>query len=560
MSDGRVEYEITADASGLAGAARGGQGALASLTGAGGVMAAGLTAAIGAVTAAAAGMGLAIRESAKIETTETGIRTLVKDAGLAKAIMADLKNLGAETPFEVGELAAAARLLLGAGASVDSLRSSLTMLGDIASGAQTDLAGLTQVFNKIQGDGKLTGETLAQLTDRGIGGLKEEISKVSGVPIRDMMDGVSKGKVTAEAMVQVFKNLTSSGGLYFQSMLAQSQTLDGKLSTLSDSFKELLRVPGDRLLGPAKTFVDTLNAGLQKAAGGAGVLIATIEKAAGSGRLGEFFALSVQVGIMKGFGGAMKAVVEGFSSVGQFLAEQMVNGIAQAVNPILKMLGKEIIPVDETFSAGLMSFYQNLATGWSTAEERLKAMFAEAKAGMDAASKDLSGGLSKGAGEVKAAAGELKAAKDALKGDKDGDGIVSDREQRKLDLEEKRARRKANSAKGFSRERAGLADFGGLDEFFALQFRAGEDGTGFEGPRAFSAFGGDRRARASQMSVLTRRMGVAGTDRDSTFRGLDAANKAVDARFQQQTASGSKDGNLGALEAILLELKRIRTA
>ena len=53
--------------------------------------------------------------------------------------------------------------------------------------------------------------------------------------------------------------------------------------------------------------------------------------------------------------------------------------------------------------------------------------------------------------------------------DTDGDGFISKREQRKSDLEQKRGQMKADSIKGFSRDKAGLSPFGGLEEFYGMQ-------------------------------------------------------------------------------------------
>jgi len=76
-----------------------------------------------------------------------------------------------------------------------------------------------------------------------------------------------------------------------------------------------------------------------------------------------------------------------------------------------------------------------------------------------------------------------KAEREKIKGDRDGDGIISDREQRRIDIDQKRAMRKANSLKGFSRAKAGLANFGGLAEFNEMQAMQEMHGAGSVGQR-----------------------------------------------------------------------------
>ena len=63
---------------------------------------------------------------------------------------------------------------------------------------------------------------------------------------------------------------------------------------------------------------------------------------------------------------------------------------------------------------------------------------------------------------------EAGKSKKSASADIDGDGIISKREQRRADIEAKRAERKANSIKGFSRNAAGLAAFGGLEELAGM--------------------------------------------------------------------------------------------
>lgn len=565
MSDGKVEYEITADARGLSTAARAGENSLGGLLTKGRAMAAGLTAAIAGVTAVAGTLGIAIREAAKIETTETGIKTLVKDAGLAKAIVGDLKKLGAETPFELGDLSQAARGLLGGGTAVRDLRSELTVLGDLASGAQTDLQGLVLVLNQVRGAGKLMGGDFMQLQQKGIGGLREELAKVKGIPVQDLSKAIEEGRVSADDLFQSFQNLTGEGGLFFRSMAQQSETLEGRLSTLSDEFKGLLRVPGEAGLAASKAMVDALIDGTQQATRGASIFVKTLELASQNGRLGEFLSISLRLAYAESTLFFLRGMKEAISTIADAMSGAVsaaLSGDLQGAKSIIKGIFdfspagriRDLFKVDE-LRAEFAAFTQ---AGRLALEK-----------GLNETSDAMASAMGKGADKVSQAGDKLKSilskgtgGGDAKDGDRDGDGIISKREQRRLDLEEKRAVRKANSAKGFSREKAGLGAFGGLDEFFALQFKGGSDGTGFEGDRAFSAFGnrGKGIPSAAQVGGASRFFKDANDSplpsRDDAFRNI---GRGREAGVNTGGESGS-EGNLSALEAILLELKRIRTA
>lgn len=64
--------------------------------------------------AASAAMS-AFNEAAAFEKIEVAIGTITKSAEKTAGVMKDLKKLAAQTPFELSDLAPAARSLLGAG-------------------------------------------------------------------------------------------------------------------------------------------------------------------------------------------------------------------------------------------------------------------------------------------------------------------------------------------------------------------------------------------------------------------------------------------------------------
>lgn len=576
-ADGSVLYEIKGDASSVNRETRKAEGGFQELAGKAGISAGMMTAALAGVAAASAGVGLALREAAKIETTETGIATLVKDAGLAKAVIQDLRKLGAETPFEVGDLASAARGLLGGGTAVKDVRKELEILGDISSGAQTDLGGLVLVLNQVRGAGKLMGGDFLQLQQKGIGGLREELAKVEGIPVENLAKSIEQGKISADELFTAFRNLTGEGGLFFGSMENQSRTLAGRLSTLHDEFTSLLLVPGNAMLEPAKAFVETLTSGLQMATREASVIVKTMELAAQNGRLGEFIGLSVQLGLKVAWVEFLTFAIDNIGGLRDAVGEAIGNGIAAAYNNYARLFGKAELPIDD---GALSSFIANITTDVETLQKKFSSMTQAGRlslegeltktgdamrAAMGKGGDELSEAAKKAEGALKGlneAAGKATKAAGAGKADADGDGFVSKREKRAADLAQERGQRRADASKGYSRIQAGDVDFGGLNEFFALQFRNGEDRSGFEGARAFDAFGRGGAARVGNAAALF------GVDKDKELYGQEAAFKALSRGVQvgaltpREAAGGAaetaKDSNQ-KLDAILTELRRIRT-
>lgn len=195
--------------------------------------------AIQGIGRAAEAMASAFNLAADVERTTVAIDTITKSAKVTTQVMGDLRKLAADTPFEMSDLAPAARMLLGAGTAAKDVAKQLRTLGDVASGADTDLLGLVTVFNQVRGKGRLLSDDFSQLAERGVAGLREEIAKLKGISVSGVADALSAGAVSARDLEAVLVNMTSRGGISFQAMERQAQTFSGKLSTLRDAWSSL---------------------------------------------------------------------------------------------------------------------------------------------------------------------------------------------------------------------------------------------------------------------------------------------------------------------------------
>ena len=63
----------------------------------------------------------------------------------------------------------------------------------------------------------------------------------------EFQKAMSDGRISAEAVEVAILRLTEKGGQYFEGAIAQSDTLNGKLSTLKDAFTNLAIEIGNAL-------------------------------------------------------------------------------------------------------------------------------------------------------------------------------------------------------------------------------------------------------------------------------------------------------------------------
>ena len=231
-------------ASGLAGIGRGGAVALQKGFAVAGTA---LKAAIGgALAGGAAAAGIAVKgvmAAADFEQTQAAFSTLIGDAAKAEETLAQLRKLGAETPFEFPELADAGRKLIAFGEGADTVAATLRRIGDISAGVQAPINEIAELYGKARVQGHLFGEDINQLTNRGIP-IIQELAKQFGVSDSQVKQLVADGKVGFPQVEQAFISLTSEGGKFAGMMDAQSKTTSGLFSTLKDGFNEVLLALG----------------------------------------------------------------------------------------------------------------------------------------------------------------------------------------------------------------------------------------------------------------------------------------------------------------------------
>lgn len=184
-------------------------------------------------------VGGAVDYQKSMEYYTTSFTVMTGSADKASETVKKLADIGATTPFDMPQLADATSLLMNFGFSADDAVDSMMMLGDISQGNADKLDTIARAYGKMNSAQKVTLENINMMIDAGFNPL-QEISEKTGESMQSLYDRISKGKMSVDEITESMKRSTSEGGKYFQSMDAQSQTLDGRLSTLSDTVNSKL--------------------------------------------------------------------------------------------------------------------------------------------------------------------------------------------------------------------------------------------------------------------------------------------------------------------------------
>jgi tape measure domain-containing protein len=185
-------------------------------------------------------------KTAELESQTRSLQVLTGSAKKAGQIIKDLQQLGAVTPFTSTELIDSAKRLQAFGVEADKVVETTKRLADASGATGAELSGLVTAYGQVQAKGRLQGEELLQFQERGIA-LQQELRKMYGMTGEEFQKALEKGRISAKAVEVALVNLTSVGGKYANGAIAQSDTLQGRLSTLQDGIDGLARGIGTAL-------------------------------------------------------------------------------------------------------------------------------------------------------------------------------------------------------------------------------------------------------------------------------------------------------------------------
>jgi tape measure domain-containing protein len=186
-----------------------------------------------AITLPLAGLGaMAVKSAADLEQLETSFVSLTGGVSEAADMMQQLNEFTAKTPFQIENVANAARQLIASGTQIGDVNDQLQFLGDIAATSGVTIEEIAAIFAKVNAKGKVELENLNQLAERGIPIFKA-LADATGLPA----DSLGAGAVSVDQFNEVLKSFATEGGFAAGAMERLSQTAAGKFSTALDNLK-----------------------------------------------------------------------------------------------------------------------------------------------------------------------------------------------------------------------------------------------------------------------------------------------------------------------------------
>lgn len=175
--------------------------------------------------------------NSQMEQYTVAFTNMLGSADKAESALAQIKQDAAKTPFNTAGLVKANQLLISTGVDAQSARNVVMALGDAVKatgGGNDELSRMAQNLQQIKNAGKATSADIKQFAYAGID-VYGILSDYTGKSTED----VQKMKISYDLLTNALLSASEEGGRYFGSMETQSQTLDGRISTLKDNATQL---------------------------------------------------------------------------------------------------------------------------------------------------------------------------------------------------------------------------------------------------------------------------------------------------------------------------------
>ncbi len=176
----------------------------------------------------------------EFEQQELALSAMLNDAGKAHEIFGSIKNLAVVSPFGVRELNDYTKQLKAFSIPYNELYETTKRLADISAGVGVDMGRIILAYGQVRSAAFLRGQELRQFTEAGIPmveALADKFSKLENrvISAGEVIDMISKKKVSFEDVKDVLWGMTDDGGKFHNMQEVLSESLSAKWKNLGDA-------------------------------------------------------------------------------------------------------------------------------------------------------------------------------------------------------------------------------------------------------------------------------------------------------------------------------------
>lgn len=204
-----------------------------------------------------------IKVRGEFELQQRALQSILQDKDKADEVWSKTVQLAVRSPFTVKELVTYTKQLAAYRIEADKLYDTNKMLADVSAGLGVSMDRLILAFGQVKAANYLRASEVRQFTEAGVnilGELSSIYTELEGrmVSVAEVQERITKRMVTFGEVEEVFKRITSAGGIFYNMQEVQAETLAGMMSNLKDTLDLMYNEIGKANDGVLKNFVSLL--------------------------------------------------------------------------------------------------------------------------------------------------------------------------------------------------------------------------------------------------------------------------------------------------------------
>ena len=200
---------------------------------------------------------------AQFELQNIALRSIIQNKEKADQIFAEVQQLALKSPFSIMQLNTYTKQMAAYGVEADKLVGTTKQLADVSAGLGVDMGRLILAYGQVKTANYLRATEVRQFTEAGLNITQElanYFTELSGkmVTAGEVTEMITKRMVRFEDVAEVFKRVTSAGGMFYEMQEKQSEGLQGQIQRIGDAYSIMLNDIGKSNQGTIAGVLSTI--------------------------------------------------------------------------------------------------------------------------------------------------------------------------------------------------------------------------------------------------------------------------------------------------------------
>lgn len=200
---------------------------------------------------------------AQFELQQIALRSIIQDKQKADEVFAQVQQLALKSPFSIMQLNTYTKQMAAYGVEADKLVGTTKQLADVSAGLGVEMGRLILAFGQVKTANYLRATEVRQFTEAGLNITQElanYFTELNGkmVTAGEVTEMITKRMVRFEDVAEVFKRVTSAGGMFYNMQEKQSEGLQGQIQRIGDAYSIMLNQIGKNNQGLISKVLSTI--------------------------------------------------------------------------------------------------------------------------------------------------------------------------------------------------------------------------------------------------------------------------------------------------------------